>query len=42
LNDEYDRIYVFLIKDAGSRKDLMFSVEPQGLTDSLSDKCPAE
>jgi len=41
-NDEYDRIYVFRIKDVGSRKDLMFSVEPQGLTGSLSDKCPAE
>src|SRR6202522_3306035 len=40
-NDEYDRIYVFRIKDVGSRKDLVFSVEPQGLTDSLSDKCPA-
>ena len=41
-NDEYDRIYVFRIKDVGNRKDLMFSVEPQGLTGSLSDKCPAE
>jgi hypothetical protein len=41
-NDEYDRIYVFRIKDVDNRKDLMFSVELQGLTDSLSDKCPAE
>ena len=41
-NDEFDRIYVFRIKDEGGRKDLTFSVEPQGLTESLSDKCPAE
>jgi hypothetical protein len=40
-NDEYDRIYVFRIKDAGKKKDLTFSVEQQGLTDSLSDKCPS-
>ena len=39
-NDEYDRIYVFRIKDVDGRKDLTFSVEQQGLTDSLSDKCP--
>jgi hypothetical protein len=41
-NDEYDRIYVFQIKDVGGRKDLTFSVEQQGLTDSQSDKCPAQ
>ena len=41
-NDEYDRIYVFRIKDVGGKKDLTFSVEEQGLTDSLSDKCPAQ
>ena len=41
-NDEYDRIYIFQIKDVGGRKDLMFRVEQQGLTDSLSDKCPAQ
>src|SRR6202167_4449432 len=41
-NDEYDRIYVFRIKDVDGRKDLTFSVEQQGLTDSLSDKCPAQ
>ncbi len=41
-NDEYDRIYVFQIKDVGGRKDLTFSVAQQGLTDSLSDKCPAQ
>jgi hypothetical protein len=41
-NDEYDRIYIFRIKEVGGKKDLTFSVEPQGLTDSLSDKCPAE
>ena len=41
-NDEYDRIYVFQIKDVDGRKDLTFSVEQQGLTDSLSDKCPGQ
>jgi hypothetical protein len=41
-NDEYDRIYVFRIRDAGNKKELTFSVEQQGLTDSLSDKCPAQ
>jgi hypothetical protein len=41
-NDEYDRIYVFHIKDVDGRKDLTFSVEQQGLTDSLSDRCPAQ
>jgi hypothetical protein len=41
-NDEYDRIYVFRIKDVDGRKDLTFSVEQQGLTDSLSDKCPGQ
>ena len=41
-NDEYDRIYVFRIKDVGKKKELTFSVEQQQLTDSLSDKCPAQ
>ena len=41
-NDEYDRIYVFRIEEVEGRKDLTFSVEQQGLTDSLSDKCPAQ
>jgi hypothetical protein len=40
-NDEYDRIYVFRIKDMDGKKELTFSVESQGLTGSLSDKCPA-
>src|SRR5271163_1817870 len=39
-NDEYDRIYIFQIKGTGKKKDLTFRVEQQGLTDSLSDKCP--
>jgi hypothetical protein len=39
---EYDRIYVFRITDVDGKKDLTFSVEQQGLTDSLSDKCPAQ
>jgi hypothetical protein len=39
---EYDRIYVFRITDVDGKKDLAFSVEAQGLTDSLSDKCPAQ
>jgi hypothetical protein len=41
-NDEYDRIYVFRIRDMDGKKDLMFSIEQQGLTASLSDKCPAQ
>jgi len=41
-DDEYDRIYVFRISDEGKKKELTFSVEQQGLTDSLSDKCPAQ
>jgi hypothetical protein len=39
---EYDRIYVFRITEVDGKKDLTFSVEQQGLTDSLSDKCPAQ
>jgi hypothetical protein len=30
------------VKAVGGKKDLMFSVEQQGLTGSLSDKCPAQ
>ena len=41
-NEEYDRIYVFRIKGVRKDKDLTFSVEQQGLTDSLSDKCPGQ
>src|ERR1700744_5535645 len=41
-NEEYDRIYVFRIKEVDGKKDLTFSVEQQGLTKSLSDKCPAQ
>jgi hypothetical protein len=41
-NDEYDRIYIFRIKDVGNKKDITFSVEQQLLTDSLSDRCPAQ
>jgi hypothetical protein len=41
-NDEYDRIYIFQIKNVGKKKDLTFSVEQQQLTDSLSDKCPGQ
>jgi hypothetical protein len=41
-NEEYDRIYIFRIKDVDGRKELTFSVEQQGLTDSLSDKCPGQ
>lgn len=37
-----DRIYIFRITDVDGKKDLTFSVEQQGLTDSLSDKCPAQ
>ena len=41
-NEEYDRIYVFRIKDVNGKKELTFSVEQQGLNDSLSDKCPGQ
>jgi hypothetical protein len=41
-NDEYDRIYIFQLKGVGKKKDLTFRVEHQGLTDSLSDKCPGQ
>jgi hypothetical protein len=41
-NEDYDRIYVFRIKEVDGKKDLTFSVESQGLNDSLGDKCPAQ
>jgi hypothetical protein len=41
-NDDYDRIYIFRIKNAGEKKELTFSVEQQGLTGSLSDVCPGQ
>jgi hypothetical protein len=41
-NEDYDRIYVFRIKSVGEKKELTFSVEQQGLTDSLSDVCPGQ
>ena len=41
-NEEYERIYVFRIKDVNGKKDLTFSVDQQGLNDSLSDKCPGQ
>ncbi len=41
-NDEYDRIYVFRIKDGNGKKELKFSIDQQGLNGSLSDKCPGQ
>jgi hypothetical protein len=41
-NDEFDRIYVFQIKNVGKKKDLTFSIEQQQLTGTLSDKCPGQ
>jgi hypothetical protein len=41
-NEEYDRIYIFKITNVGNKKDITFRVEQQLLTESLSDKCPAE
>jgi hypothetical protein len=41
-NEEYDRIYVFRIKEVDGKKELTFSVDKQGLNDSLSDKCPGQ
>jgi hypothetical protein len=39
---EYDRIYVFRIKEVDGKKELTFSVDQQGLNGSLSDKCPGQ
>ncbi len=41
-NEEYDRIYVFRIKEVDGKPELMFSVDHQGLNDSLSDRCPGQ
>jgi len=41
-NEEYDRIYVFRIKEVNGKKELTFSIDQQGLTDSLSDTCPGQ
>ena len=41
-NEEYDRIYVFRIKNDKGKKELTFSVEQQGLNGSLSDACPGQ
>ena len=41
-NEEYDRIYVFRIKNDKGKKELTFSVEQQGLNGSLSDTCPGQ
>ena len=39
-NDEYDRIYIFQIREVGKKIELTFEVEQQQLTDSLSNTCP--
>src|SRR5579862_466989 len=41
-NEEYDRIYIFRIKEVNGKKELTFSVDQQGLNNSLSDKCPGQ
>jgi hypothetical protein len=41
-NEEYDRIYVFRIKNVHGKRELKFSIDHQGLNDSLSDKCPGQ
>ena len=41
-NEEYDRIYVFRIKDVNGKKELTFTIDKQGLNDSLSDTCPGQ
>ncbi|MFY9939021.1 MAG: hypothetical protein WAK33_19215 [Silvibacterium sp.] len=41
-NEEYDRIYVFHIKDVNGKKELTFTIDHEGLNDSLSDKCPGQ
>jgi len=41
-NDEYDRIYVFRIKKVNGKPELTFTIDKQGLNDSLSDTCPGQ
>jgi hypothetical protein len=41
-NEDYDRIYVFKIKEVDGKKELIFTIDHQGLNDSLSDKCPGQ
>lgn len=40
-NSDYDRIYVFKIEENNGKPHLTFTVEHEGLNDSLSDTCPA-
>jgi hypothetical protein len=39
-NGDYDRIYVFKIKQTSGKPQLTFTVEHENLSDSLSDSCP--
>lgn len=39
-NSDYDRIYVFKIDNGRGKPSLTFTVEHEGLNDSLSDACP--
>lgn len=41
-NEDYDRIYVFKIKQKGGKAELTFTVDKEQLTDSLSDSCPGQ
>ena len=39
-NDDYDRIYIFKITQAGGKPELTFTVDHEHLDGSLSDHCP--
>jgi hypothetical protein len=41
-NDDYDRIYVFKIKQTSGKPELTFTVDHEQLNDSLSDSCPGQ
>jgi len=39
-SDEYDRIYIFKIAENRGKAELTFTVDKEGLSGSLKDKCP--
>jgi hypothetical protein len=41
-DDEYDRIYVFELREVDGKKKLTFRVDRQHLTESLSGRCPGQ
>jgi hypothetical protein len=41
-NDDYDRIYIFKIKQTNGKAELTFTIDHEHLNDSLSDSCPGQ